>query len=145
MRPIEFRGKRKDNGEWVYGYYEQFRGIDYIRDSEGFIHEVTRESVGQFTGLYDSTKWEELTEKEQKAWLATGKTKEEWKGKEIYEGDIVNFQGTERDKATAKVEFYEGRYIFRLTETIYKDIMGWKNTTVIGNIHDNPELLEEKK
>lgn len=42
----------------------------------------------QYTGLKDNTKWEALTEKEQKEWIDAGNKKEDWNGKEIYEGDI---------------------------------------------------------
>ena len=43
----------------------------------------------QYTGLKDNTKWEDLTKEEKDEWIKNGNTKGEWKGKEIYEGDIV--------------------------------------------------------
>ena len=46
--------------------------------------------VEQFTGIHDSTTWEELTEQERKDWTGKGNFPSEWKGREIYEGDIVN-------------------------------------------------------
>lgn len=49
----------------------------------------------QFTGLYDSTKWEELKKEEQELWLASGKNKEDWCGNEIYEGDKIKYLGYE--------------------------------------------------
>jgi len=42
----------------------------------------------QFTGLHDSTKWEDLTEHEREQWTRQGNMPSRWKGKEIYEGDI---------------------------------------------------------
>ena len=71
------------------------------------------------------------------------RTKEYPEGQKIYEGDRVEFQGSESDKAICKVEFFEGRFVFRINENSYKDIMGWQNTKIIENIHENPELLEE--
>ena len=43
----------------------------------------------QSTGLYDNTKFEDLSEEEQEEWLESGKTADEWQGREVFEGDIV--------------------------------------------------------
>ena len=64
-------------------------------------------------------------------------------GKEIYEGDVVKFSGTVCDTAICAVEFHEGRFIFRLDEFSHRDIMGWRNVEVLGDIYENPELLED--
>lgn len=108
MREILFRGKRVDNGEWVYGY----------------LCEVIPETVGQYTGLTDKN------------------------GKKIFEGDIVHCISN-TDCGNCVVIFEEGE--FRLIPDRY-----YKTYTtgggyhaircfikeVIGNIHDNPELLK---
>lgn len=100
-----YRGKRKDNGEWVYGYLGVFKGISQIfvpfteeqeKTNEGHIfsaigglwHIVLPESVGQFTGLYDA------------------------RGKRIYEGDVIEFGSTDYycSKEVGEVVFKDGCY-----------------------------------
>lgn len=59
MRKIKFRGKRKDNGEWVYGYYRKYKGRHQIGlniTEEGYYFkwfDVIPETVGQYTGSKD--------------------------------------------------------------------------------------------
>lgn len=50
---------------------------------------VESQDVGQFTGLYDNSKWEDLTEQERMDWLLDH-MKEEWKGKPIFIGDVID-------------------------------------------------------
>jgi len=99
-RIIKFRGKGKTTGEWVYGgicfdnsgrYFiiKEIHANEFDNPSTArqqiYFCEVAPETVGQFTGLYDSTKWDGLTKEEQNKWLSSGKTEKEWDGKEIYE------------------------------------------------------------
>lgn len=149
MREILFRGKRKDDGEWVYGYLVGLDLIcpDYPSDVSdalgnyydetpyvGFV-EIDPETVGQFTGLTDRN------------------------GTKIFEGDIV-----------AESYTVQPNKIYRhLPVEFVLDRGGWfpfangdgcgccedKTLTpaddglvcqcvIAGNIHDNPKLLEEK-
>ena len=143
MREILFRGKRLDNGEWVYGSFcmdalEQFNGLCGV---DGFIrlydkgkekmqtYEVDRETVGQYTGLMDKN------------------------GKRIFEGDIVaqNWYDYDepRDDSFGKVVFCEYDCSFSVMDVNKDGFMPlgrcgsyhWE-VEVIGNIHDNPELLK---
>ena len=124
MRKILFRGKSEDNGEWVYGYYACIGKHHYILTGKlnligavNFEHYlVIPETVGQYTGLKDKN------------------------GKKIFEGDILRDDDNEENGV---VEFIDGEFyvVFGNVEThgIY-DIACC--CYVIGNIHDNPELLE---
>ena len=133
MREILFRGKRTDNGEWVYGYYTNARyyldkkemHIIFEPDVEAFPHceftgyeEVLPETVGQYTGLTDKN------------------------GVRIFEGDIVSL--VKHDGLIYKVVYVPCRYELVNSKGVncfVLDIYKSENIEVIGNIHDNPELL----
>lgn len=143
MRDILFRGKRVDNDEWVYGFLVE--ALNCVTDkNETFIIEqdatyftygefactveVKPETVGQFTGLCDKN------------------------GRKIFDGDIVEFTDkyTER-KGRAKIVFeafkwkYSGCY-YGGNPIVWLCIDDKSiKFEVIGNIHDNPELLEVEK
>ena len=139
MREILFCGKRVDNGEWVYG---DFVGYDMICDGledtvnatgeyygqtpyVGFV-DVIRETIGQYTGLTDKN------------------------GKKIFEGDIIKHHKTlwGEDASDIGVILWCERTC-KFYRTSKCDTVGrfeiWEETAenyeVIGNIHDNPELL----
>lgn len=126
-----FRGKRKDNGEWVEGNLfipdkvtrldvptEILVGTNVVRIS----YEVDPDTVGECTGLRDKN------------------------GKLIFEGDIVHSD----DYFTAVVEWdsNHARYVLAIIhEAEIDDHVNLTRgkagkLTVIGNIHDNPELLK---
>lgn len=170
MREIKFRGKRIDNGEWVYGYLvKQFGAYKIYDDSKenfgDWIHEVDPETVGQFTELYDSTVWEQLTEKEKEKFYnehcsEDGKTikyrniddvKHLWKGREIYDGDIldcsyVNPMAGNKVERLFFVEYGKAAFMARcIGHSPFGDThLHFENTkgNITGNIHDNPELME---
>ena len=106
----------------------------------------------QFTGLHDATKWEDLTDAERDEWIKSGHTKEDWNGKRIFEGDIVKHNNTH-----FVVEFSANHLGFICIDKKHKTRGGFANwrdgnwmknvssyLQIIGNIHDNPELLEAK-
>lgn len=176
MRTIKFRGKRVDNGEWVYGYY--FIGMNdthWIVTSEFIFTPIQKEIVGQFTGLYDSTKWEDLLEEEKQDFYFQNcsedgvtikyKTKEEvkhlWQGRPIYENDIVSIykdltetysrgnieNGTLEvwEEIVGNIDIKNGIIEYKGSsfhvEEYYLDTVSDCEIEVIGNIHDNKEIL----
>lgn len=122
MRTIKFRGKRVDNGEWVYGGVEQKSITIIYDDTLQYDNEtlVFKETVGQFTGLYDKN------------------------GKEIYEGDIVVGYGTwnlfvciEQGHTLVKWKDYDSsKQIFNLEQNWINE----EECVIVGNIHDNKEI-----
>ena len=134
MREILFRGKRVDNGEWEYGYYDVFRYCEdapliYLIHTNGWTNSVEIEpgTVGQYTGLTDKN------------------------GKKIFEGDIVRYQPEYWcEPLQSVVEYYADKWnypAFDLKDHNYaanglQSAHEEGGCEVIGNIHDNPELLE---
>ena len=127
MREILFRGKNKLNGAWFCGdlrNYENSKAKAIFSHEHLFRVEVDPNTVGQFTGMTDNN------------------------GKWIYEGDILKFSYAGKNKGVEGMEtvvFKNGK--FGVEWGWHRELValdGFANTTmeVIGNIHDNPELLE---
>ena len=124
MREILFRGKGIDDN-WYYGVPLVFTE-DYVCMTTPHTYNKTVEmhTVGQYTGLTDKN------------------------GTKIFEGDILQFAYTGDNKGVegiASVVFESGK--FGVLWGWHKEFVcldGFANTTVevIGNIHDNPELLK---
>ena len=125
-REILFRGKRTDNGEWVEGYlcechHKDTGKYDYAIQEmfeNGYImHEVIPETVGQYTGLNDKN------------------------GKKIFEGDICKHRSNYSGNTVISVVTYtDGHFLALVCENSGFELS--EKLEVIGNIHDNPELLE---
>lgn len=134
MREILFRGKRVDNGEWVYGDYrlqndEDAERMNYMKiyitpRNLSNRYEVIPETVGQFTGLRDKN------------------------GVMIFEGDKV-LAGHYKWECKVIWDAKCSRFICHTNDKpcklVYVDMCDNNNLPaleVIGNIHDNPELLK---
>lgn len=153
-REILFRGKRVDDGEWVYG-----KGLQQCKDelgneivaifedvvkSEKYIKKegrytlyyvpVKAETLGQYTGLKDKD------------------------GKKIFEGDIVHLKGDGYDGAKVGkdyyrvVTFHDGSFCLSIEDGVHYplhtpiyehcDSHSIVNWVVVGNVIDNPELMK---
>lgn len=135
MREILFKGKRADNGEWVYGVpTKDTRGETVIIESVFECEEyncrganclyVDENTIGQYTGLTDKN------------------------GTKIFEGDIVEgLDFTAEEGGYGVVTFDDGAFEIvgscdnNIVGTFYENYYG-KDFEIIGNIHDNPELLK---
>lgn len=142
MREILFRGKRLDNGEWVEGnFYESGISGAYI------LQNVTRKTVDARTGEI-TMRDEPVPFEIDPATVCQYTGLKDKNGKRIFEGDIVHCLAR-MDEANCVVIFEEGE--FRLVpERTYKTYVtggGYHALRcflkeVIGNIHDNPEMLK---
>lgn len=114
MMEILFRGKRVDNGEWAESTYP-FGTMS----SGAVVHDFDPATIGQYTGLTDKN------------------------GVKIFDGDFIQCV-----EDVYRISWYQEHNAFMAyskseNEVCYIGSMGQLNVEVIGNIHDNPELLEE--
>jgi uncharacterized phage protein (TIGR01671 family) len=152
MREILFRGKTKDNGEWVEGFYSKAK--DYLSEKEIHVifpldltlyphsefssyEEIIPETIGQYTGLTDKN------------------------GKKIFEGDVIKYKEVHKfddvddipslepeniEEKIGVIKYENGKFA-PIPELHYCDdywyAYGYINFEVVGNIHDNPELLSD--
>ena len=123
MREILFRGKRTDNGEWIEGDLKQaFRGnqlssCGIMKTPTAYCWRVDPETVGQYTGLTDKN------------------------GVRIFEGDIVRAFTRFSEIYVSPVTYHDGTFWFKnwsWTKFLFK----FEKIEVIGNIHDNPDILK---
>ena len=138
MREILFKAKRKDNGEWVEGFYikkydETGKSRHYIYISKSCIvweyAEVDENTICQYTGLTDKN------------------------GNKIWENDVIGYwdtYNTENGLAEAdcigKVFWDDETLSFQVTERLSAESYEvMDECSVIGNIFDNPELMKEEQ
>lgn len=140
MREILFKAKRIDNGEWIEGHYTECRGETFIGIDTSSMFEifsppvirwfkVSSETICQFTGFYDKN------------------------GNRIWDNDIVNTNSNLRaqikfglySNSFSTRKYHQGFYMDFMDNEYYRHELGYwaGKSVVIGNIFDNPELLQE--
>ena len=137
MREILFRGKRTDNNEWVDGcFYQESDCESYIipsqtlwyveSDGDDFravytAHRVNIDTIGQYTGIEDKN------------------------GTKIFEGDIFMIHEGRDDYKKTHLIWNEDRGMFQPSNKLLRHVVrsfNFLHYEIIGNIHDNPELIK---
>ena len=122
MRAIKFRGKSILTDEWFYGDLvhsaDKKRTAILVNDKDSYDEcEVVPETIGQFPSLYDCD------------------------GKEIFEGDILDFNGIK-----VEVRFVRGVFTFLVNGNLDDELCGDCRTDLFakvnGNVYENPDILK---
>lgn len=140
MRELRFRGKSLDGGKWVVGsivhqtdYYGDKCDRWFILEGDhtndydiDYPIEVHKETIGQYTGTKDRN------------------------GNEIYEGDILLPPGEAASNIRLVVVFEKGCWTLKVPEwgSLFDTLLyefGGEEYMILGNIYDNPSMLEKEE
>lgn len=161
-----YRGRRVDDGSWVYGMpiadniivplgQEFYVGENSVYNNNFVAYVVDPNTVTVFTGLYDETKWGSLNEREKQNFLHFFQQKynteyenaEEiapfWVGHPIFEGDILKIGKME----VGEVFFEEGQFLLNVSTFEYIDSLPerYRGSIVVGNVFEGSIKEEDKE
>jgi len=156
MREIKFRGKTISGGKWVHGYLTRVENdyavIEYDNEDGRYNHLVYANTVGQYTGLKDAN-GKEIYEgdivKVEEYVNELMKIEHEYDDFEVFSLDEI--KGEKTNEFISRVFWEDGSFFVNDSDisgyylsTLAGDMKKSQPifvTNVIGNIHDNPELL----
>lgn len=138
MREIKFKGKRVDNGEWVYGYYCY---IGYTGQEKHYI-------IPSYASVFYGFEVDPMT-------ICQYISRKDKNGPRLFSGDVIRWRQTESDEWEKSVIRWcgdRGYPAYDVYPFIDCDSNGLSmlfaadyEIEVIGNIHDNPELIKERE
>ena len=127
MRTIKFRGFNRKNNMWLYGFYLQNRGAHFVCPDEFANgktwddYEIDPNTLGWFTNLHDKN------------------------GREIYEGDVLMIEGIKTNRYF-KVWWNPDKFTFYIGHSPMDAYLRKDGNLcefcIVGNIYDNPELIQ---
>lgn len=117
MKEYLYRGKRKDNQEWIYGYLANNNHIAVFANNGLYIdnYMIDERTIGQYTCLQDK------------------------ENKKIFEGDIISYKNTDNKLTKAIVGFSQGSFTTWIKDgdiPPHPIMLTYKDCLVIGNVFD---------
>lgn len=146
MREILFRGKRTDNGEWVYGYYV-LKKLPYFKDKGVNVEHLIYDNME-----IEDNDYKQFVDTMQISYVVYPKTISQYtgltdkNGRKIFEGDIVIFDYIDYEDERGVVQWDSdiAKFIITFsTFTIDFDNVYGRELEVVGNVYDNPEMMEK--
>lgn len=140
-REIKFRGKRLDNGEWIYGDLVDGDSIIHCNTAHNgtvfpYRDAVDPETVGQYTERKDKNEVNEIYEDDimfRQIKNGKGKVIREYKATVVYVPELAGYYLVHDGSGT-------------MLGSTYEELNDWAEFgEVIGNVHENPEFMEGKK
>lgn len=147
IREIEFRGKDIDTGKWVYGSYFEHKKVNLCIASESEIientqHLIVRDKIACDWGFENGIQCVDINPKTVGQYIR----QKDINRTKIFEGDIVRIYAYNYDSDVVyqvKYDEYTASFVIEGNDLCvsFDNVCGWE-VEVIGNIYDNPELLE---
>ena len=142
MRKHKYRVWLKTEKKMIYNCYfnKNFVFSYTVNEGEQTVYPIKDCIIMEATNIFDATKFKDLPPLEQREWLETH-TKEEWKGIEIYEGDVVSLRWSKDNTEYSVVSYSTRSAGYRKG---YNDLSSYqKLTKIAGNIYEGyPEAAK---